>query len=151
MTPEVIACIGCLFALLLISIMLFIKYAESVQQRKQEFEIKLQAASTAKNSHILNMGYKDLLSIVDTNMLYYVDQEILVSGISNKESDEEKSIHFNTLLIDVCTRVETSLSKDLKEALYFYVTEEHLRTYIKDSCRVILIAKIEQKATNNKK
>lgn len=150
LTFDVIIPIATILIWLSIFILLFIRYAESVEQRKLEFEVKLKAAATAKNSHILNMGYKDLLSIVDNNMLYYVEQEILVSGISNKESDEEKSLHFNTLLIDTCAKVETSLSPDLKEALLFYITEDHLRTYIKDSCRVILIAKIEQKTASKK-
>ena len=131
-----------------ILIMMMVEFWLSYSQRKQEFEIKLTAAETARNSHIVNMNYKDLLSIVDTNMIYYVDQEILLSGILNKKSDEEKSINFNNILISICSKVETSLSNDVKEALLFFITEEHFRTYIKDSSRVLLIAKIEQKNFN---
>ena len=138
------------FILLFIIIFFILQYRESYMYKEREFQIKLKSAETARNAHILNMSYKDLMSVVDTNMVYYIDQAILVSGISNKESDEERSLDFNALLLQVCTNVEMSMSDSLKEAILFYISEEHLRTYIKDSSRILMIAKIEQKGFQNK-
>lgn len=130
--------------ILLIAIGFICVFGYSVMIRKQEFEIKLKAAETAKNTHIINMPYKDLLSIIDTNMAYYIDQAIVSSRILELETDEQLSLQFNTVLVSVCAEVSMSLSDDVKRALEFYVSPDHIRTYIKDSCRIILLAKIEK-------
>lgn len=125
-------------------------YYRGNKSREQEFQLKLESAKSAKNSHILNMSYSDLMTIVDTNMLYYVEQSIISSGIHELKTDEQKSLQFNTVLTSVCASVEMSLSTDIKQAIYFYVAPDHLSTYIKDTGRLLLIAKIEQRAQQTK-
>ena len=119
-------------------------YDRANKSREQEFQIKLEMAKTSKNNHILNMPYKDLMTVVDVNMMYYVEQAIVESGI-HSVSDEEKSVQFNPLLISICTNIEMSLSEDLIKAIEFYVTHDYIKTYIKDSSRLLLLAKIEQR------
>ena len=119
------------------------------KQRELEFSIKLEAAKNTKGANVRAMGYKDLLNIIDTNMVYYVDQSILISGIATKKSDEERSIIFNDVLSSTCAQVELSLSSYIKDALLEFVSENHIHTYIKDRARLLLIAKIEQTNMNN--
>ena len=124
---------------------------KDMKQRQLEFQIKIEAAKNTKDSHVRSMSYKDLLSIIDTNMVYYVDQSILISEIVSKKSDEERSLIFNDILTSTCAQVDLSLSTAVKEALLTYISESHLHTYIKDRTRILLIAKIEQNNINNQK
>ena len=123
---------------------------KDMKQREFEFKLKLESAKHSRGGNIRSMSYKDLLSIIDTNMIYYVDQSILISGIASKKSDEERSLIFNDVLSSTCAQVEMSLSNYVKEALLDYVSENHLNTYIKDRARLLLIAKIEQNNINNR-
>lgn len=139
MAPTIIMTV--IFILAFIAFILI--YTENAQNRNREFKIKMEAAKVAKNSHILNMPYKDLLGIVDINMVYYVTETVLTSGLHEMKTDEERSLEFNDALLTVCTKVRLSLSDDLIQALLFYISEDHLNIYIKDSARILLVAKIE--------
>ena len=146
---ETLTLIITIILALLCGAFVFISYRD-MKQREMEFNIKIEAAKNSKNSNIKSMNYKDLLSIIDTNMVYYVDQTILISGIATKKSDEERSLIFSDLLASTCAQIELSLSSSVKETLLDFISETHLHTYIKDRTRILLIAKIEQNNINNK-
>ena len=112
------------------------------QIREREFNVKMAAAQMANTNGITSMKYTDLLSIIDKNMEYYVNQSILLSGVLKKTS-EEKSLVINDILSTTCAQIECSISDKVKQALLNYITEEYLQTYIKDTTRVLLLYKIE--------
>ena len=134
---------------IVLGFMVFTIYRDC-RHREMEFQLKLESIKHAGASNIKSMSFKDLLNIIDTNMGYYVDQAILVSGINLKKSDEERSIIFNDVLISTCAQTESSLSLDVRNAILAFVSENHLQTYIKDRTRILLIAKIEQTIMTNK-
>ena len=146
---ETLTLIITIILILIFGAFIYIIYRD-MKQRQFEFKLKLESAKNSRGSNIRSMSYKDLLAIIDTNMVYYVDQSILISGIASKKSDEERSLIFNDILTSTCAQVELSLSNYVKEALLDYISEDHLNTYIKDRARILLIAKIEQNNINNR-
>lgn len=133
----------------LIAYLSFIQvYRQYTKDKSMEFEIKMEAAKSSGISHINTMSYKDLLSIVDSNIAYYVNDAMLSSGLVSAKSDEERSIQFNDIHVSIASKVEMSLSDSVKKAILNYVSQEHLRIYIKDTTRILLIAKTEQSISN---
>ena len=121
------------------------------KQKEMEFEIKMAAAKASSDSNINNMPYLELKKILDENMKYYVHQNVLISGISNCNTDEERSLMINDLIVATCADVDTSISVKVKNALLNYIADKHLVTYIKNTVRLLIVAEVENEIIKKNK
>ena len=145
---EIIAISASLISLLGIGI--YIIYRD-MKQKEMEFEIKMAAAQASSDSNINNMPYLELKKILDENMKYYVHQNVLISGIINCNTDEERSLMINDLIVATCTDVDTSISIKVKNALLNYIADKHLVTYIKNTVRLLIVAEVENEIIKKNK
>lgn len=132
-----------IIAIMLYSTFIFVYYRHT-QDKKFEFQLKLEAIKNKKNDHVESMSYKDLLSIVNDIIGYYVNDEYLHSALPKSTTDEEITLVFNQVHKSIAAKTEMGLSQDVKNALMGYISKEHMITYIKDTSRLVLVAKIEQ-------
>ena len=105
--------------------------------------IQIEAAKAKKNNHIINMPYKDLLGIVDNLVNFYTKNAVMDFSLSTK-NDTELSVVLDDILINICTDVKMSVSKDLHEAILFYVSDAYFNKYIKNTARLLLILEIKR-------
>lgn len=145
---EIIAISASLISLLGIGI--YIIYRD-MKQKEMEFEIKMAAAQASSDSNINNMPYLELKKILDENMKYYVHQNVLISGIINCNTDEERSLMINDLIVATCADVDTSISIKVKNALLNYIADKHLVTYIKNTVRLLIVAEVENEIIKKNK
>lgn len=122
-----------------------------MKQREMEFEIKMTAAQASADSNINNLPYLELKKILDENMKYYVHQNVLMSGIVNCNTDEERSLMINDLIVATCTNVDLSISVKVKNAMLNYVADKHLVTYIKNTVRLLIVAEVENEIIKKNK
>lgn len=122
-----------------------------MKQKEMEFEIKMTAAQASADSNINNLPYLELKKILDENMKYYVHQNVLMSGIINCNTDEERSLMINDLIVATCTDVDKSISVKVKNAMLNYIADKHLITYIKNTVRLLIVAEVENEIIKKNK
>ena len=142
----IIACV--LIALLGIGVYFIYR---DMKQKEMEFDIKMTAAQASADSNINNLPYLELKKILDENMKYYVHQNVLMSGIINCNTDEERSLMINDLIVATCTDVDKSISIKVKNALLNYIADKHLITYIKNTVRLLIVAEVENEIIKKNK
>lgn len=142
----IIACV--LIALLGIGVYFIYR---DMKQKEIEFDIKMTAAQASADSNINNLPYLELKKILDENMKYYVHQNVLMSGIINCNTDEERSLMINDLIVATCTDVDKSISIKVKNALLNYIADKHLITYIKNTVRLLIVAEVENEIIKKNK
>lgn len=131
------------FSLLLISAVLISTLHQESTRRKTEFDLKLQIAQLKQSEVVPKMTYEELLKMIRMNIDFYSDNIMIASGILSKETDEERSLLFNDVLEEVCVKTQVSLSKQVLDAVYSFVTPDHLSEYIAANARTIIVAKCE--------
>ena len=139
-TCTIILVVLALFCIVWVSIRDIRKFKFQMEQMKVQSIV----ADKAKSNYVYNMSYSDLLDIVDKVINFYAADKVINLGLDGK-SDEELSVILDDVLIEVCGKTKFSLSSQIKEALQFYVTEDFLDIYIKDTCRLTLVARTKLK------
>ena len=122
-----------------------------MKQKEMEFEIKMTAAQASSDSNINNLPYLELKKILDENMKYYVHQNVLMSGIINCNTDEERSLMINDLIVATCIDVDKSISVKVKNAMLNYIADKHLLMYIKNTVRLLIVAEVENEIIKKNK
>lgn len=130
-----------LFLGLLIVLSIYTIWRSSLEQ-KMQFDVKMEIAKSSGNTTIKSMSYKDLQEIVNQLINFHVNSVVSTSNIRDKSTDE-LSIILDTMIVDVCARVKISLSNDILNAFYMYITDDFLNSYIKNLSRALLLAKID--------
>ena len=84
------------------------------------------------------------MKIMNNIIGFYVSNTILLNGLQSKDSNTISAV-LDDLIIDISTQVRMSMSEELTNAILNYVTKDYLNNIIKDTVRIVLMAKINDK------
>ena len=90
---------------------------------------------------LTSMSYTSIMEIIDKMIHFEVSNTILKNGLRNK-TDEELSVILDDYILNISEMVYTSISNDLLTVVQYYITDNYLKNYIKDTARIILVANL---------
>lgn len=96
---------------------------------------------------LTNMSYTSIMDIIDKMIHFEVSNTILKNGLRIK-TDEELSVILDNYILSISETVYTSISNDLLTVVQYYITDNYLKSYIKDTTRVILVANLMSSVGN---
>lgn len=96
---------------------------------------------------LTSMSYTNIMDIIDKMIHFEVSNTILKNGLRIK-TDEELSVILDNYILSISETVYTSISNDLLAVVQYYITDNYLKCYIKDTARVILVANLMSSVGN---
>lgn len=115
-----------------------INYSNKETKRLKELQLSTKPSIP---SVLTNMSYTSIMEIVDKMIQFEVSNTILKHGLRNK-TDEELSVILDDFILNISETVYTSISNDLLSVVQYYITDNYLKSYIKDTARIILVANL---------
>ena len=96
---------------------------------------------------LTSMSYTSIMEIIDKMIHFEVSNTILKNGLRNK-TEEELSIILDNHILSISETVYTSISNELLTVVQYYITDNYLKSYIKDTARIILVANLMSSVGN---
>ena len=137
-----------IISVLLVALIGLLTYQIRIDSHTREklFEVQIemgkgQAAMTRE------LPWSDLKKIIDEIINFTISNYIITNGIA-KMNDEELALNWTLMLNELCTKVEVSLSDEIKRQMLKTVSEEYLRDYIKNSVQLVIVYKLQTPKKN---
>ena len=96
---------------------------------------------------LTTMSYTSIMEIIDKMIHFEVSNTILKNGLRNK-TEEELSVILDNHILTISESVYTSISNSLLTVVQYYITDNYLKKYIKDTTRIILVANLMSSVGN---
>lgn len=141
---EIMTCALIVFLMISILVCLIFNLRETAKKNEGMLKVQIEAAKVKGVDHITKMSFDDATKILHHLIGFYVSNAILVNGLLSKDSDQLSTV-MDDLLTKICTDVKMSMSEPLKTSFLNYVTDDYLNIMIKDTSRLVLTAKINER------
>ena len=135
-------------SVLLIALIGLLTYQIRIDSHTREklFEVQIemgkgQAAMTRE------LPWSDLKKIIDEIIGFTISNYIITNGIA-KMTDEELALNWTVMLNELCTKVEISLSDEIKRQMLKTVSQEYLQEYIKNSVQLVIVYRLQTPKKN---
>lgn len=115
--------------------------------RKQNFEIQI-AMAKAQESMKNPLTFDEIKRIVESIIVNLCIVEVTTNGYW-RMSDEELSIHFEKILLDIATTTESYLSGEIIRQWEKFTTVDYRTRYIIFTVREVLMLQINNTRTKN--
>ena len=122
---------------------LFVRFIDKKETMKREQSKPKQTLPQVLTS----MSYTSIMEIIDKMIHFEVSNTILKNGLRNK-TEEELSIILDNHILSISETVYTSISNELLTVVQYYITDNYLKSYIKDTARIILVANLMSSVGN---
>ena len=129
--------------LVVIGFYLFLRFIDKKEAMKREQSKPKQTLPQVLTS----MSYTSIMEIIDKMIHFEVSNTILKNGLRNK-TEEELSIILDNHILSISETVYTSISNELLTVVQYYITDNYLKSYIKDTARIILVANLMSSVGN---
>ena len=141
---EIMMC--SLIVLLMISILVSVIFnlRETAKKNEGMLKIQIEASKVKSVEHITKLSFDECIKIMNNIIGFYVSNTILLNGLQSKDSNTISAV-LDDLIIEISTQVRMSMSEELTNAILNYVTKDYLNNIIKDTVRIVLMAKINDK------
>lgn len=132
----ILICFGlCIVGVSLITLIL------NTRKNETMLEMQINASKLHSTQHVETMKYEDLLKIVETITNFHITK-LMTQNMKSMSSDEERSLFIDDCLPQLCVDIYTSLSESFLRGILSYVSESYFKNYIKDTTRLLLIARM---------
>ena len=117
---------------------------ETAKKNEGMLKIQIEASKVKSVEHITKLSFDECIKIMNNIIGFYVSNTILLNGLQSKDSNTISAV-LDDLIIEISTQVRMSMSEELTNAILNYVTKDYLNNIIKDTVRIVLMAKINDK------
>lgn len=114
--------------------------------RKRMFDIQIEMAQ-AQQVMTKDLPWEDLKKIINDIISFSVSRYIMNNSLNNIKNDE-LSLMWPMILSDLCPRIETSLSTEIKRQALKYISEDYFTRFIKNSVEIVIVYQLENNKEN---
>lgn len=135
-----------LIVLIMICILISVIFnlRETAKKNEIMLQIQIEASKVKSVDHITKLPFDECIKIINNIIGLYTTNSILINGLKSKDADAISAV-LDELIIELSTQVRMSMSEELTRAILNYVTKDYLNNLIKDSVRIVLLAKLKQR------
>lgn len=133
-------------ALIILVILTIYNLRIDTQKREQMFRTQLEMAA-AQQAMTKELPWSELKKILDEILNFICSNYITVNGLRGM-TDDRISLLWTSILNDICTTVELSISEELKRQILKNVSLMYLTKYIKDSAQLLVVLDLEKNRDN---
>ena len=130
---------------ILIGVVLYQIYTDYFN-RKKMFDIQIEMAK-AQQATTKDMSWSDIKQVINDIVSFNVSNYILANGLARMKN-EELSIMWTMILGELCTKIELSISDEVKRQALKSITEEYFSRFIKESVQITIIYQLETNRDN---
>lgn len=136
-----------LVVVIIFGLVIFWSIYKDAMTRKQNFEIQI-AMAKAQESMKNPLTFDEIKRIVESIIVNLCIVEVTTNGYW-RMSDEELSIHFEKILLDIATTTESYLSGEIIRQWEKFTTVDYRTRYIIFTVREVLMLQINNTRTKN--
>ena len=136
-----------LAAVIILGLVISWSIYKDAMTRKQNFEIQI-AMAKAQESMKNPLTFDEIKRIVESIIVNLCIVEVTTNGYW-RMSDEELSIHFEKILLDIATTTESYLSGEIIRQWEKFTTVDYRTRYIIFTVREVLMLQINNTRTKN--
>ena len=114
--------------------------------RSKMFELQIQMAAGQQMMQ-KDLSWEDLKKIINDIISFIVVSFITNNGLMAL-SKEELSLSWIGIINELCTKVDMSISPEIKRQAYKSITEEYFVKFIKDSVQITVVYNLEKNRSN---
>ena len=141
---EIMMCSLIVLLMICILISVIFNLRETAKKNECMLKIQIEASKVKSVEHITKLSFDECIKIMNNIIGFYVSNTILLNGLQSKDSNTISAV-LDDLIIEISTQVRMSMSEELTNAILNYVTKDYLNNIIKDTVRIVLMAKINDK------
>lgn len=138
---EGMTCALIILLMICILVSLIFNLRETAKKNEGMLQVQIEAAKVKSTEHVTKLSFDDAVKIVNHLIGFYVSNVILMNGLKEKTADEISAVQ-DSLVINISTQVRLAMSEQLTTSIQNYVTTDYLNIMIKDTTRLVLIAKL---------
>lgn len=136
-----------LVIVIILGLVIFWSIYKDAMTRKQNFEIQI-AMAKAQESMKNPLTFDDIKRIIESIIVNLCIVEVTTNGYW-RMSDEELSIHFEKILLDIATTTESYLSAEIIRQWEKFTTVDYRTRYIIFTAREVLMLQINNAKAKN--
>lgn len=136
-----------LAAVIILGLVIYWSIYKDAMTRKQNFEIQI-AMAKAQESMKNPLTFDEIKRIVESIIVNLCIVEVTTNGYW-RMSDEELSIHFEKILLDIATTTESYLSGEIIRQWEKFTTVDYRTRYIIFTVREVLMLQINNTRAKN--
>ena len=114
--------------------------------RERMFEVQMQMGQ-AQSATTKELPWSELKKIIDQIIDFTVSNYIIKNSIREMK-EAELSLCWTTILNEVCTSVELSISDEIKRQILKNITEYYMTAYIKNSVQLVIVHQLQNNRNN---
>ena len=114
--------------------------------RSKMFELQLQMAA-AQQMMQKDLSWEEIKKIINDITSFIVSSFIVTNGIM-RLTNEELSISWISIINELCTKVDMSISPEIKRQTLKSISEEYFTKFIKDSVQITVVYQLEKNRSN---
>ena len=141
---EIMMCSLIVLLMICILVSVIFNLRETAKKNEGMLNIQIEASKVKSVEHITKLSFDECIKIMNNIIGFYVSNTILLNGLQSKDSNTISAV-LDDLIIEISTQVRMSMSEELTNAILNYVTKDYLNNIIKDTVRIVLMAKITDK------
>lgn len=114
--------------------------------RSKMFETQIEMAK-AQQATTKELTWKEIKETINDIVSFTVSTYISTNGL-NKMSNEELSVVWTMIIGDLCTKIEISISDEIKRQAFKSISEDYFREFIKNSVEITVVYDLENNRDN---
>jgi len=131
---------------ILIGVVLYQIYTDLYNRRKM-FEIQIEMAK-AQQAMTKELTWKEIKEIINDIISFNVSTYILHNGLM-KMNNEKLSVMWTMIIGELCTKVDTAISPEIKRQAFKSISEMYFSRFIKNSVEITVVYQLENNRDNN--
>ena len=138
-----------IISVLLILLILLLAYQIRIDSytRKRLFDVQIEMAQ-GQQAMTKELPWADLKKIIDEIIGFTVNNYIITNGL-NKMNDDELTLNWTMVLQEVSSKVELSLSDEIKRQILKTISIEYMTEYIKNSVQLVIVYSLQKNKDNS--
>ncbi len=115
--------------------------------RQKMFELQIEGAK-GQQAVLKDMSWEDIKKTVNDIISFNVSTYIITNGLQKMKNDE-LSLMWTMILGELCTRIDMSISDEIKRQAFKSISQDYFSRFIKDSVQITIIYQLENNKDNS--